>query len=162
MQISPRRFSDSNPSIARLVFVAMMTVVLVGCAGSADRGQPIMAPFEKFIGDEVRSIGFAQLVDWQVLEREWVMLRVNRNRFYAVELMQPCIADVREANGLRLVQTAAGRLTTADRISIGGQGCRIARIAEFDHEGWVKASSRDPESSPRGGISVAVGAASSD
>lgn len=138
--------------INRTVVLSMIFfLALTACA--ANRGQPLMAPFGDFVGEEVRSIGFAQLVDWQVLEREWVMLRVNRNRFYAVELMQPCIADAREANGLRLVQTAPGRLTNADRIVLGGRSCRIARIAEFDQAGWLEASDRGSSRTPSGGAS---------
>jgi hypothetical protein len=133
------------------VLGVILVLALTACA--ANRGQPLMAPFDAFVGSEARSISFAQLVDWRFLEREWVMLRVNRNRFYAVELMQPCIADVREANAIRLVQAAPGRLTTADRIAIRGQQCRIARIAEFDHAGWLEASNRGSSRTPSGGVS---------
>ncbi|NKI35966.1 hypothetical protein HFP89_12415 [Wenzhouxiangella sp. XN79A] len=112
-------------------------LVLTACA--ANRETEPTAPFMQFVGEPERSIGFSQLVDWRVLDRDWVMLRVNRNRFFAVQLMQPCIADAREAIGMRLVQGSAGRLTTADRVVLQGRDCRIARIAPFDHAGWREA-----------------------
>ena len=120
-----------------LILLMAASLVLTACA--ATRGNEPTPPFLDFVGEPERSIGFSQLVDWRVLERDWVMLRVNRNRFYAVELMQPCIADAREAIGMRLVQGSPGRLTTADRIVLQGRDCRIARIAPFDHSDWREA-----------------------
>ena len=124
-------------AIVRHGLAALAALVLTACAAS--RGSEPTAPFMDFVGEPERSIGFSQLVDWRVLDRDWVMLRVNRNRFFAVELMQPCIADAREAVGMRLVQGSPGRLTTADRVVLQGRDCRIARIAPFDHAGWREA-----------------------
>lgn len=130
----PVSFSCAGP-----VLLLASALLLSACAASSDSSAPVSAPFMDFVGETERSVGFSQLVDWRVLERDWVMLRVNRNRFFAVELMQPCIADAREAVGMRLVQGSPGRLTTADRIVLQGRDCRIARIAPFDHGGWRQA-----------------------
>ncbi len=124
-------------AIVKYLLAALAAMTLTACA--ATRGSEPTPPFMDFVGEPERSIGFSQLVDWRVLERDWVMLRVNRNRFYAVELMQPCVADVREAIGMRLVQGSPGRLTTADRVVLRGRDCRIAQIAPFDHAGWREA-----------------------
>ncbi|MBY6205314.1 DUF6491 family protein [Halomonas denitrificans] len=126
--------------------VLLLALVVAGCAApagpaassGASSDDPAPA-YPDFIGEPVRSFDYSQLVDWHELDRDWIWVRVNRNRFFAIELMQPCIADAREAVGLTLMPGSPNRLTTADRVILRGRDCRIASIAPFDHAGWRRA-----------------------
>ena len=118
-----------------LAFLAVL--ILSGCAASSEKDT--RAPFQAFMGDPVRSVGYSSVVEWRDLDRDHVMLRLNRNRFYAVRLEQPCVMDAREAVGLRLATGAPNRLTTADRVILRGRACRIGSIHPFDHAGWREA-----------------------
>lgn len=88
--------------------------------------------------DDVR---FARLIEWRPVDRDHVMLRFDRNRYVLIEPMNPCFADLREAEGLRLVQGISNRLTISDRLLIDGRECRIASIRPFYFVEWSTAVS---------------------
>lgn len=128
---------DFQSSRAARLLIAAAVLLLSACATtSSPEPRPV---FLAHVGEPVRSFDYSQLVEWRVLERDWVLLHVNRNRYFAVELAQPCVADAREAVGMRLVPGSPNRLTTADRIVLRGRDCRIASIAPFDFAAWRRA-----------------------
>lgn len=139
---------SSSMSTTKRVFLCrslpalLLALGLAGCAATGDRDAASADPapvYRGFIGEPVRSFDYSQLVDWRALDRDWVMVRVNRNRFFAIELRQPCVADAREPLGLQLLSGSPNRLTTADRILLRGRLCPIESIAPFDHAGWREA-----------------------
>ncbi len=128
--------------LCRSLLALLLALGLAGCAMTADPDAESADPapvYPGFVGEPVRSFGYSQLVDWHALDRDWVMVRVNRNRFFAIELRQPCVADAREPVGLRLLPGSPNRLTTADRVLLRGRDCPIESIAPFDHAGWREA-----------------------
>lgn len=123
--------------VRRTVLIILAVLLLSGCAGSPELES--RAPFKDFIDEPVRSVGYSSVVEWRDLGRDHVMLRLNRNRFFAVRLEQPCVMDAREAVGLRLATGAPNRLTTADRVILRGRACRIGEIYPFDYAAWREA-----------------------
>lgn len=76
------------------------------------------APVEKF--------RFNFLRDWHPLEQDWLLLDFGGRRDLALQIRQPCVANVREAQHVSLVQNMPNLLhRQADRIRIGDRVCHI-------------------------------------
>jgi len=76
------------------------------------------APVEKF--------RFNFLRDWHPLEQDWLLLDFGGRRDLALQIRQPCVANVREAQHVGLVQNLPNLLhRQADRIRINGRVCHI-------------------------------------
>lgn len=101
-------------------------------------GAPAATSFAAEPVDEVR---FASLIEWRPIDRDHLMLRFDRNRYVLVEPMNPCFADLREAEGLRLVQSVPNRLNISDRLLIDGRECRITSMRPFYFVEWSAAAS---------------------
>jgi len=115
--------------------------LLAGCATPAPTSGPGAPAPMAFADDPVDDVRFAHLIEWRPVDRDHLMLRFDRNRYVLVEPMNPCFANLREANGLRLVQSVPNRLHIRDRLLIDGRECRIVSIRPFDFGAWSKAVS---------------------
>lgn len=86
------------------------------------------APVERF--------SFNFLRDWHPLEKDWLLLNFGGERDLAVQIRQPCVANVREATSVALVQSLPNQLhRQADRIRIDGRTCHIEKMRPVNPAG---------------------------
>jgi hypothetical protein len=110
---------------------ALVVLALAACTTPEQMRDAVdeRASWEQRAGAPVERFGFSVLHEWHPLERDWVMLRFNGGRQLAVQLRQPCIAHVREARRLSLVQSMPNSLNRiADRIRIDDWECIIEQM----------------------------------
>lgn len=107
---------------------------LAGCAGLGDF--PDRARYAEFAGEPVEDFRYVRLLEWQPLDENAVLLRFERNRYYALSLREPCIAHPREADRLALAPAFPGRLRVGDRVALDGDRCIIGGIRPLDYPAW--------------------------
>ncbi|MDT8408689.1 MAG: DUF6491 family protein [Wenzhouxiangellaceae bacterium] len=125
-------------AVARAAVFAAVVVVLPACAGLPDPSD--RNDWRSYAAKPVSDIRFSSLLEWRPLDRDSLLLRFDRNRYFVIQLQEPCISDVREANSMRLVQSMPNRLNRFDRVVIGGRNCRIEGMRPFDFEAFRRAS----------------------
>lgn len=111
--------------------LALAVLALAACTTPQQMRDAVdeRASWQQRAGAPVERFNFSFLQDWHPLERDWVMLRFNGGRQLAVQLRQPCIAHVREARRLSLVQSMPNGLNRmADRIRIDEWECIIEQM----------------------------------
>ena len=128
--------------VAQATLCVLLLALLAGCATPAPTtGSGAPSPVS-FAEDPVDDVRFARMIEWRPVDRDHVMLRFDRNRYVLIEPMNPCLADLREAEGLRLVQSVPNRLTVSDRLLIDGRECRIVSIRPFYFVEWSTQAGR--------------------
>ncbi|MGB0513346.1 MAG: DUF6491 family protein [Wenzhouxiangellaceae bacterium] len=126
---------------AQAALCCLALAMLVGCATPAPMSGPGAPAPDSFAGEPVDDVRFARLIEWRPVDRDHLMLRFDRNRYVLVEPMDPCFANLREAEGMRLVQSVSNRLHISDRLLIDGRECRIVSIRPFYFVEWATAVS---------------------
>ena len=119
----------------------VVLALLAGCAAPAPVSGPGAPDPIRFAEDAVDDVRFVRLIEWRPVGRDHVVLRFDRNRYFLIEPMNPCFADLREADGLRLVQSVPNRLNINDRLLIDGRECRIVSMRPFYFVEWSAAAS---------------------
>jgi len=79
-------------------------------------------------GNAVDRVRFSHLIDWQPLDREWVLLEFSDRRLFALEVREPCIGDAREARSLKLDTAMKNTLHLSDRVRLDRYQCLIETI----------------------------------
>ena len=111
-----------------LGLIAAGMIVLAGCSATPRSEPPSYGDWREASAEPVDRIRFSNLVDWQALDRDWVLLRVNGGRAFAVRPRDPCLADVREARTLELVSAMPNLLHRSDQVRLDDRLCMIEEI----------------------------------
>lgn len=111
-----------------LGLIAAGTILLSGCAVAPRNDPPSYGDWREALAEPVDRVRFSNLIDWQPLDRDWVLLRFNGGRAFAVRPRDPCLADVREARTLELVSAMPNLLHRSDQVRLDDQLCMIEEI----------------------------------
>ncbi|MEM7054790.1 MAG: DUF6491 family protein [Pseudomonadota bacterium] len=118
-------------------FVAVVVVSLGGCAGYEPEDiAPSDESLLQFTDEPVRDLQFSRLFDWYGYNRDYLVLRFNHQKWYALSVLEPCVADVRQVRRLSLDTVVSTRLGVLDRIVLDGRSCRIDEIRLLDHNAF--------------------------
>lgn len=107
---------------------ALSALLLAACVSSQQvrDGVEERRDWEQRAGDPIDRITFSALIEWYPLDRDWLMLRLNGGRNLAIRVREPCVAQVREASRLQLIQAIPNTLNrSADRVQLDGWTCFI-------------------------------------
>ncbi|MDT8438487.1 MAG: DUF6491 family protein [Wenzhouxiangellaceae bacterium] len=121
--------------VGRMVFGIALTGLLAGCVSPASMKAAVAerASWRDRAAAPVEVYEFTILRDWSFLDRDWVLLEVNRGRQLAVQVRQPCVADIREARSVRLEQRMPNQLhRQSDRLLIDGRRCIINEMRPIE------------------------------
>ncbi len=116
----------------------LIAALLIGACASYDPEtiSPSDESLLKFAEEPVRDLQFSQLMDWYGYNRNYLVLRFNNQRWYAVGVMEPCVTDARQARSLGLNTVVSTRLGVLDRVILDGRSCRIEEIRPLDHDAF--------------------------
>jgi len=131
--------------------IAALALALAACAAPRSGG----ARYADFLGEPVENFRFVHLLEWHPVDENAVVLRFDRNRYYALMLRDPCIAHAREASRLALDSVFPKRLRVHDRVLLDGRRCIIDEIRPLDHDAYRAAGggrgAPRPVAQPSGG-----------
>ena len=129
MVTAPRRLAFR---MTRIAFVAAAATFLAAgiaaCSVTPRQDPPSYGNWHGAMGEPVDRVRFSHLIDWQPLDREWVLLEFSDGRLFALELRDPCITDAREASALELETAMGNTLHLSDRVRVGRYRCLIETI----------------------------------
>lgn len=108
--------------------IGLALAFLSGCAAIPRGDPPSYGDWQAESAAPVDRIRFANLIDWQPLNRDWLLLRFNGGRSFAIRPRDPCMADVREARALELVSALPNLLHRSDQVRVDGKACLIEEI----------------------------------
>ncbi|MDT8450001.1 MAG: DUF6491 family protein [Wenzhouxiangellaceae bacterium] len=113
--------------------------VLAGCAAD-DIPSPAMdsGRFLQYADEPVKDIRYRNFIEWHPLNREWMLLRFENDRYYVLEVDDPCVADLREVQTLRLVESMTDRLNRLDHVRVDGRDCRIREMRPIDYAAFTQ------------------------
>ncbi len=123
---------------SRTIAVWLAAAMLTACTSPAPRDDA-PRPWLEFADEPVESVRFANLVDWQPLGRDTVMVRFEGGRFFAVRLKQPCIGHVREADRLGIDTAFDRQLRENDSIRLDASSCLVDEIRPLDWRAYSDA-----------------------
>ncbi|MFO7763255.1 MAG: DUF6491 family protein [Wenzhouxiangellaceae bacterium] len=123
--IDPRRIVRR---LAWLLIVAGLGAGLCACSIAPREDPPSYGNWRDAMGEPVHRVRFSYLVDWQALDREWILLEFSGGRLFALEVRDPCIADVREARSLELETVMNNTLHRSDQVRLDDYRCLIETI----------------------------------
>ena len=125
----PRRLAS------RIAWIMIVAVVVTGvsaglsaCSVTPRQDPPSYGNWQEAVGEPVQRVRFSHLIDWQPLDREWVLLEFNGRRMFALEVRDPCISDTREASSLELDTAMKNTLHRSDRVRLDEYRCLIETI----------------------------------
>lgn len=127
-------------------FTALLALALIlgaGCATTPRSDPPSFGDWQPESGEPVDRIGYSNLIDWQPLDRDWLLLRFNGGRSVAIRPRDPCMGDVREARTLELISAMPNLLHRSDRVRVDENVCLIEEIRSVlspPGEGTVRGS----------------------
>lgn len=108
--------------------VALAVVLGAGCSATPRSDPPSFGEWRPESGEPVDRISFSNLIDWQPLDRDWLLLRFNGGRSFAIRPRDPCMGDVREASTVELVSAMPNLLHRSDRVRLDDNVCLIEEI----------------------------------
>ena len=123
--------------------IVLVGILVSGCSVNPRTDPPSYGEWRAESGEPVDRIRFSNLIDWQALDRDWVLLRFSGGKSAAVRPRDPCIADVREARTLELVSALPNLLHRSDRVRLDDRVCLIEEIRSVspsNGEGAVRGS----------------------
>ena len=110
------------------VLIALAVALLSGCSAAPRSEPPSFGEWRAESGEPVDQVRFSNLIDWQPLDRDWILLRFNGGKSFALRPRDPCMADVREARTLELVSPMPNLLHRSDRVRLDENVCLIEEI----------------------------------
>lgn len=116
----------------RAGLIAMALVLFSGCSPTLRSDPPSYGDWRPAAGEAVDRIRFSNLIDWQPLDRDWILLRFNGGRSFAVRPLDPCLSDVRQARSLELVSALPNLLHRSDRVRLDENLCLIEEITRIE------------------------------
>lgn len=108
--------------------IAVALAFLSGCAAIPRSDPPSYGDWQAESAAPVDRIRFSNLIDWQPLDRDWLLLRFNGGSSFAIRPRDPCMGDVREARTLELLAAMPNLLHRSDRLRLDGHVCLIEEI----------------------------------
>jgi len=108
--------------------VSLALIIVAGCSVTPRTDPPAYGSWQAESGEKVDRISFANLIDWQPLDRDWLLLRFNGGRSVAIRPRDPCMGDVREARTLELISAMPNLLHRSDRVRLDENVCLIEEI----------------------------------
>ena len=119
------------------VFACFVLILITGCASFEPESiSPSDESLLQYTEQPVRDIQFSRLVEWYGYNRDHLVLRFNHQKWYALSVLEPCVADVRSARNFRLDTVVSTRLGVLDRVIVDGRTCRINEIRPLDHNAF--------------------------
>jgi len=112
----------------RAGLVALVMIVVSGCSATPRTDPPSYGKWRAESGAPVGRFRFSNLIDWQPLDRDWLLLRFNGGKSFAIRPRDPCIGDVREARTLELRSAMPNLLHRSDRVRLDDNVCLIEEI----------------------------------
>ena len=147
MMIAPLRLVHRFASSRIVALTAVvLSAGLLACSVTPRQDPPSYGNWREGMGEAVQRVRFSHLIDWQPLDREWIMLEFSDGRKFALEVRDPCITDTREANSLQLDTAMGNTLHRSDRVKLNEYRCLIETIRPL--------KSRPDENRIRGSASV--------
>src|SRR6056297_82278 len=107
---------------------ALALVFVSGCSAIPRSDPPSYGDWRPESGQPVDRVRFSNLIDWQPLDRDWLLLRFNGGSSFAIRPRDPCMADVREAGTLELVSAMPNLLHRSDQVRLDDNVCLIEEI----------------------------------
>ncbi len=142
----------------RLPFALFLLVTLCACA---TRPPEVVSGeiFYQHAGEPVSQIRYASLIAWQPAGDSAVLMRFDRQRYYLIELGEPCPFNLRFAVRLGVDTSMPGRINRFDMVTVEGDRCRIIEMRPVDYEAlqealgerWRRPSGSDPGQNHSGG-----------
>lgn len=118
-------------------FVFAVIVLTTGCATyNPDHIAPSDESLLEFTEEPVREVEFSQLLEWYGYNRDYMVLRFNHQKWYALSVLEPCVSDVRQVRKLELETAISRRLGNLDRVILNGHRCLIDEIRPLDHNAF--------------------------
>ena len=150
MMTMPRCLASRVASIMIVaVVVTGLSAGIAACSVTPRQDPPSYGNWQEAVGEPVDRVRFSHLIDWQPLDREWIMLEFSDGRVYALEVRDPCITDTREASSLELDTAMKNTLHRSDRVRLDQYRCLIETIRPMQ--------SRPDQNRTRGSASVSRG-----
>jgi len=109
-------------------WVALTLAFVCGCSAAPRSDPPTYGDWRPESGERVDRVRFSNLIDWQPLDRDWILLRFNGGKSFALRPRDPCMADVREARTLELVPAMPNLLHRSDQVRLDDNVCLIEEI----------------------------------
>ena len=151
MTTMPRRLASRISSIMIVaVVVSGLSAGIAACSVTPRQDPPSYGNWQEAVGEPVQRVRFSHLIDWQPVDRDWVLLEFSDRRMFAVEVRDPCISDAREASSLELDTAMKNTLHRSDRVRLDEYRCLIETIRPL--ESWSgRNRTRGSASVSRGG-----------
>ena len=149
MMTMPRCLASRVASIMIVAVVTGLSAGIAACSVTPRQDPPSYGNWQEAVGEPVDRVRFSHLIDWQPLDREWIMLEFSDGRVYALEVRDPCITDTREASSLELDTAMKNTLHRSDRVRLDQYRCLIETIRPLQ--------SRPDQNRTRGSASVSRG-----
>ena len=108
--------------------LALVLIVVSGCSAIPRSEPPSYGEWRSGSGVPVDRISFSNLIDWQPLDRDWLLLRFNGGKSFAIRPRDPCMGDVREARTLELLSAMPNLLHRSDRLRLDDNVCLLEEI----------------------------------
>ena len=129
--------------------LAVVVMLVSGCSTAPRSDPPSYGDWHSESGQSVDRVRFSNLIDWQPLDRDWLLLRFNGGKSFAVRPRDPCMGDVREATTLELLSAMPNLLHRSDRLRLDDSVCLIEDIRSL--------SSSVDDDNTRGSAYLSVG-----
>ena len=118
-------------------FLFAVCALAAGCATyNPDHIAPSDESLLQFTEEPVREVEFSQLIEWYGYNRDYLVLRFNHQKWYALSVQEPCVSDVRQVRRLELETAISRRLGKLDRVVLNGRRCLIDEIRPLDHNAF--------------------------
>ena len=139
-------------ALRRCAWIALAIIGVTGlsaCSVTPRQDPPSYGNWQEAVGEPVQRVRFSHLIDWQPLDREWVLLEFSDRSMFALEVRDPCISDTREASSLELDTAMKNTLHRSDRVRLDEYRCLIETIRPLQ--------SRPDQNRTRGSAAVSRG-----
>lgn len=121
-----------------LLALALTAVVASGCASglSRTRGDQVLARYEPYIGEPIRSFTAFRQQSWQPVSRNQLILWTSISDAYLLTVTNNC-PDLMFSNSVGVSSTASS-ISTLDHVTVRGDRCLIQKIQPIDMRAYRK------------------------
>lgn len=112
----------------RAVVIGLVLACVSGCSTVPRSDPPSYGDWRPDLSESVDRVNFSNLIDWQPLDRDWLLLRFNGGQSVALRPRDPCMGDVREARTMELLSAMSNLLHRSDQVRLDQHVCLIEEI----------------------------------